>query len=129
MDTLSNVLNINIQNINWTYINQNPYFNDNVTIYKSLLENKKSKIINNKLSTINSKNIKNKTKTNTNTPVLSKDDKKFFFTLKTPLFNSLSFYKTDHHNSFYHSIWVCLSPNFNYFINSSEHYHFKDYLL
>ena len=58
MDTLSNVLNINIQNINWPYINQNPYFNDNVTIYKSLLENKKSKIINNKLSTINSKNIK-----------------------------------------------------------------------
>ena len=128
MDTLSNVLNINIQNINWPYINQNPYFNDNVTIYKSLLENKKSKIINNKLSTINSKNIKIKTKTNTTTQVLSKDDKKFFFTLRTPLFNNLSFYKTDPHNSFYHSIWVCLSPNFNYFVNSAEHYHFKDYI-
>ena len=128
MDTLSNVLNINIQNINWPYINQNPYFNDNVTIYKSLLENKKSKIINNKLSTINSKNIKNKPKTNTITQVLSKDDKKFFFTLRNPLFNNLSFYKTDPNNSFYHSIWVCLSPNFNYFVNSAEHYHFKDYI-
>jgi len=128
MDTLSNVLNINIQNINWPYINQNPYFNDNVTIYKSLLENKKSKIINNKLSTINSKNIKNKTNTTNTTQILSKDDKKFFFTLRTPLFNNLSFYKTDPLNSFYHSIWVCLSPNFNYFVNSAEHYHFKDYI-
>ena len=156
MDTLSNILNIHVKNINWPYINQNPYFNDNVTIYKSLFKNNKHKIISNKLSTINSKNIKNKNNNNTNTDtdtdtdtntyididteintitntnttkqLLSKDDKKFFFTLKTSLFNNLSFYKTDHYNSFYHSIWVCLSPNFNYFVNSAEHYHFKDYI-
>ena len=44
MDTLSNILNIHVQNINWQYINQNPYFNNNVTIYKSLFKNKKRKI-------------------------------------------------------------------------------------
>jgi len=34
MDTLSNVLNINIQNINWPYINQNPYFNEMLLFIK-----------------------------------------------------------------------------------------------